>query len=553
MWIFDLRTLRGDLYGAITTVAVMLPVALAYGIALGLGPLSGVYAAIAAGVFSVVFGSVRSGVSGPGPSLAIVMAVVVTHHASSAAEAFTVVMLAGVIQIALGALRIGSFVAYTPYSVISGFMSGIGITIIAMQAQPILGGAVTPDGVLDSIRGLSDAVRELNPDALVVAAAALAVCFFWPRRIRNLLPAPLAALVLGTLAAIFWFDDAPVIGAMTSGLPSLQPPSLSPAFLASALQPAFILAFVSSANSLLTLMVADSLTRRHHDPDRELVGQGIGNLANGLIGGLPTGSSTPFTVLNIRAGARTALSGALRAALLLALALGAGRLVEPIPQAVLAAILVKVGWDMIDRRFLARIFDIGRSYVVVMLLTLVLTVLVDLITGVTMGLIAAGIAQARHAERLELDSVVSTPILDQALFADHAKTADLDPFAARVGLVALRGPLSVASSNELAKIAAANVKEHQVVILDFSETTHMDDSAALVMEQVIAVAGEEGTDCIVMNLSSTVGSTLHSLGALSRVPEDRFVANLDEARILARRLLGGGAHPKETVSSATKK
>ena len=534
---FGFRQLRGDVFGAVTTVAVTLPVALAYGIALGLGPLSGVYGAIAAGSATVLFGAVRSGVSCPGPSLAIAMGVVVTHHASNIAEAFTVVVLAGLIQIALGALRIGSLVAYTPYSVISGFMSGIGVTIIVMQGAPLLGSAIAPDGVLDSIRRWPDAVAHGNADAFLIAAIALAVSFFWPGRFRRQVPAPLAALVIGTLAAILRFGDAPVIGAMASGLPDLQLPALSPGFLASAIQPAFILAFIGSINSLLTLKVADSLTQRSHDPDRELVGQGIGNVACGLLGGLPSGGATPFTVLNIRAGARTALAGVLRSAFLLALALGAGTLVAPVPLAALAAVLVKVGWDMIDARFFTRILHIGRSSVVVMLLTFALTVLVDLVTGVALGLIAAGIAQARESERLELDSVISTPILDSALFPDRAASADFDPYAARVGLVALRGRFSVASANALAHIAGANVREHQIVIFDFSATTRMDDSAALVMEQIIGIAATEDTVCLIMSLSDSLAGTLHSLGVLSGIPRDHFVGNLDEARAAARSLL----------------
>ena len=535
---FSVRTFTGDLFAGVTTAAVALPVALGFGIASGLGPLAGMYGAVAVCFFTAVFGGVPAQVSGTAAPMAIAMAVVVTRHASDLTEAFTIVMLAGLIQILLGALRIGSFVTYTPYSVVSGFMSGIGAIIIVMQALPMLGGVIVPGGAIDSIRAWPGAVAAVNPDASMVAAVALTVSFFWPRRFRRFLPAPLAALIIGALAAFFWFGNAPLLGATVSGLPSLQLPRLSPAFLAGVIQPAFILALIGSVNSLLTLLVADSLTRKRHNPNRELVGQGIGNIAAGLVGGLPGAGSPPFTVLNVSAGGRTALASIVRAAILLALALG-GRIAEAVPHAALAGILVKVGWDTIDWRFLTRIHQIERGYVVVMLITLVLTVFVDLVTAVALGFIAAGIAHARDSERLELDSVVSTPLLDRTFLPDREDTHELDPYRARVGLVALRGRFSVASANALCASIGTDIREHDVVILDFSDTTHMDDSAALIMEQLVAAAADEDTTCIVMNLCDPVAGTLRSLNVLRRVPKNHFVDGLDEARRVAKRILDG--------------
>ena len=539
---FSVRTLTGDLFAGVTTAAVALPVALGFGVASGLGPLAGMYGAVAVCFFTAVFGGVPAQVSGTAAPMAIAMAVVVTRQAGDLTEAFTIVMLAGLFQILLGALRIGSFVTYTPYSVVSGFMSGIGAIIIVMQALPMLGGAIVPGGAIDSIRAWPGAVAAVNPDALMVAAVALTVSFFWPRRLRRFLPAPLAALIIGTLAAYFWFGDAPRLGATVSGLPSLQFPRLSPAFLAGVVQPAFILALIGSVNSLLTLLVADSLTRKRHDANRELVGQGIGNIAAGLVGGLPGAGSPPFTVLNVSAGGRTALASIVRAAILLALALG-GRLAEPVPHAALAGILVKVGWDTIDWRFLTRIHQIERGYLVVMVITLVLTVFVDLVTAVALGFIAAGIAHARDTERLELDSVVSTPLLDRMFFPDREDADELDPYGARVGLVALRGRFSVASANALRASIGTDIREHDVVILDFSDTTHMDDSAALIMEQLVADAAADDTTCIVMNLCDPVAGPLRSLNVLRRVPKNHFVDSLDEARRVAKRILDGRNHP----------
>ena len=537
---YSFQRFSGDAFGGVTAAVVALPVALAFGVASGLGPIAGLYGAIAVGFFAAVFGGTPSQISGPTGPMTIAMAVVVTQHADNFTEAFTIVMLAGLLQIALGALRIGRFVSYTPYSVISGFMSGIGVIIIVIQTLPFLGVANVSGGPLNSIRAWPDAIANLNTDALIIGIIALAVGIFWPLRLRKFLPAPLAALVIGTLIAFFLLKGAPVIGEVPTGLPSLHFPELSPGFLAGVIEPAFILALLGSIDSLLTSLVADSITRTRHSPNRELVGQGIGNVAAGLVGALPGAGATMGTVVNIRAGGRTPVSGALRSVILLALVLGLGRITEPIPHAVLAGILMKVGWDIVDWRFITRIRHIRRDYILVMLITLLLTVFVDLVTAVALGLIAAGIARAQESEQVEMDSVVSVPVLDMEFFPDQVDDAEFDPFAARVGMVALRGRFSVASSNELVRVISADIQDHEVVIFDFSNTTHVDDSAALVVEQLIDTATDENTECIVMSLSGSVAGTLNALNVFKNLPKERFVNNMDEARTLARNLLTNG-------------
>ena len=269
------------------------------------------------------------------------------------------------------------------------------------------------------------------------------------------------------------------------------------------------------------------------------MGQGIGNMAAGFIGGLPGAGATMGTVVNIRSGGRTQVSGVLRAAILLALVLGLGEYVESIPHAALAGILMKVGWNIIDWRFITRIRYVQREHLLVMLITLVLTVFLDLVTAVAIGLIAAGMASARQFERLELDSVVSVPLLDRNFFTSQEDEEEADAFSARVGLVALRGSFSVASSTKLINAISVDIREHEVLILDFTDTVYMDDSAALVVEQLIDTAIDQGTGCIVMGLSGPPAVTLKALNALRHVPEDHFVTNVDEARETAKRILNG--------------
>ncbi len=534
---YDLHTLRGDVFGGVTAAVVALPVALAFGVASGLGAAAGMYSAIAVGFFAAVFGGTRSQISGPTAPMTVAMAVIVTTHATNLTEALTVVVMGGLLQVLLGVSRIGRFVAYTPHVVISGFMSGIGTIIVLIQVMPFLGMPVAPGGAMGALRALPEAFGNINTSAFAIAIVTLAVGFLWPRRLASLLPAPLVALIAGTLLGVLWLSDAPVIGQIPTGMPELQFALPSASFLARALEPALILALLGSVDSLLIALVADSMTGTRHKPNRELVGQGIGNMVSGLFGGLPGAGSPVLTVTNIRAGGRTRVSGVCFALLLLALVLGLAPYVEPIPDAVLAGILIKIGVDIIDWRLLARLHRLRSEHLVVMLATLGLTVFVDLITAVAIGLIAAGMAHARQLENLELDSVVSVPFLDRTFFAGEEDMAAADPFAARVGMVRLKGSFTVASSHRLITVIGADIKDHEVVIFDFSGATYVDDSAAMVIEQLMDVARKEHTEFIVMGLSGTVAHTLHTLNILQGIPEERVVETVQEARAVAKGLL----------------
>ncbi len=533
---YDLQTLKGDVFGGVTSMVVAIPVALAFGVASGMGAAAGLYGAIAVGFFAAVFGGTRSQISGPTAPMAVAMAVVITSYASTLTEALTVVVLAGLMQILLGLSKIGRYVAYTPYVVVSGFMSGIGVIVILIHILPFLGAPTGTGGPAGVFNALPDAISNINFSALTIAIVTLVVGLIWPQRFTKFLPGPLVALIVGTTIGILWLQDAPIIGPVPTGLPSLQfeMPSLS--FFVVAVQPAVILALLGSVDSLLTSLVADSLTGTRHNPNRELIGQGIGNTIAGLFGALPGAGATMGTVINIRAGGTTPLSGALRALLLLALVLGLGQYVEPIPLAALAGVLMKVGLDIVDWRLLRLIHKLQRQHLMVMLVTLGLTVFVDLVTAVAIGLIAAGMAHARQLERLELDSVVSTPILDHEFLADD-EDLSVDQFSARVGLVALKGSFTVASSRNLIAGIGEDIKDHEIVIFDFSDSIYLDDSAAMVVLQLIDIAVESKTQVIVTGLSGGTAKTLRTLDVLHKVPQEQIVDSLDEARYTAKLLL----------------
>ena len=327
---------RGDVFGGAMSMVVSLPLALAYGIASGMGAAAGLYGAIAVGFFAAVFGSTRSQISGPTAPMTVAMAVIVSSHATSLAEALAIVVLAGLLQILLGLLRIGRFVVYTPHVVVSGFTSGIGVIIVVIHVLPFLGHPSAVGGPVDVILALPQALTSVNFSALAIASVSLTVGLLWPRRLAKRLPVTLVALIAGTLVGVLWFNDAPVIGPLPTGLPALQLELPSAGFIVGALEAAIILALLGSVDSLLTSLVADSLTGTRHNPNRELIGQGIANVTAGLFGALPGSVSTMGTLVNIRAGGTTRVSGVMCALMLLALIFGLGRFVESIPLAALA-------------------------------------------------------------------------------------------------------------------------------------------------------------------------------------------------------------------------
>ena len=546
-----LQVLRGDVFGGLTAAVVALPLSLAFGVASGLGAVAGLYGAIVVGLLAALLGGTKTQISGPTAPLSVAMAVVFVDYADGdLPKALAIVALAGLIQVLMGALRLGSYMAYTPYAVVSGFTSAVGLIIILVQMLPFVGSEVALGGALKSLRAWPEAVSNVDPSALTLGIVTLVVCIFWPQRLRKYMPPSVAALLIGSLLGVLWLNSVPTIGEVPTGLPDIKMPELPLGDLGAALPPAVTLALLGSINSLLTARVADSLTLETHDPNRELLGVGFANMMVALVGGVPGAGATSCTVANVRAGGRSRVSGVLCATILLALVLGLGGYADSIPNAVLAGILIKIGFDIVDWRYITRIHLVPRENVVVLALTLGLSVVSDLVVAVAAGLIAAAMTGARQLERLELDMVVSTPLLDMTFLAEEDDDSDDDnggdfdfdmdmddPFAARVGLLSLRGSFTVASSTKLFSTIRSDIAEHEVVIFDFSQTVFIDDSAALVLGQLVDAAIVAETECIVMGLPESASTSVHALDVLRRVPKDHFVDDLDGARVVARRIL----------------
>ncbi|TNE32237.1 MAG: SulP family inorganic anion transporter [Alphaproteobacteria bacterium] len=277
--------IRGDIYGGITAAIVALPLALAFGTASGLGPVSGLYGAIALGFFAALFGGTKCQISGPTGPITVVMAATVVEYQHDPAMVFTVVMMAGLFQILFGAAKIGRYITYIPYPVISGFMSGIGLIIIILQLG-VLSGHEPPNQVMSVLAQLPEFWQHPLPAAVAIGLTALGIMIFMPRALRHYLPSPLAALAVATLLSLFVFQGAPVLGEVPHGLPTPHLPKFTLDALPNMMGSALIIALLGTIDSILTSLVADTFTHTQHDSDRELIGQGLGNMLAGFIGGI---------------------------------------------------------------------------------------------------------------------------------------------------------------------------------------------------------------------------------------------------------------------------
>jgi SulP family sulfate permease len=510
--------IRGDIFGGLTAAVVALPLALAFGVVSGAGPIAGIYGAIAVGFFAALFGGTPAQVSGPTGPMTVVMTIIVVQYQHDPAMAFTVVMMGGFFQIVFGLLRIGRFIDLMPFPVVSGFMSGIGCIIIILQIAPLFGHAIQAGGTIGALSGLPDILASPNFQAVFVGLLTFAIALFTPARIGKIIPPPLIALFIGTGLVWTLLPGAPVLGEVPTGLPVFRLPSFETAALPRMIGSALVLAILGSLDSLLTSLIADRVTRTHHKSNRELIGQGIGNMVAGLIGGLPGAGATMRTVINVRAGGRTPISGAFHALVLLALVLGLAPLASHIPNAVLAGILFKVGIDIIDWRYLKRLRRAPRGGAFFMLTVLGLTVFVDLIVAVAAGMIMASLLFVKRMADLQASDMKSATGPDSDLAMTPAESALLEQAAGRLLLFDLGGPVSFGSAKALSR-RLGMAEGYDALVLDLSAVPWIDSSASLALEDAVMDALGDGKAVFLAGLTPRVERTLERIGMLALLPD----------------------------------
>jgi sulfate permease, SulP family len=531
--------IKGDLFGGVTAAIVALPLALAFGVASGAGAAAGLWGAVLVGLFAALFGGTPTLISEPtGPMTVVMTAVIASLTArnpeNGLAMAFTVVMLAGVFQIVFGVLKLGRYITQMPYTVISGFMSGIGFILIILQLGPFLGQAIPKGGVMGTLTALPQLLQNARPTEVLLALITLAILWLTPSRVKKVAPPQLIALIIGTVLSLTLLSGGDGgegirrIGEIASGFPKLQVPTFEVGELRLMFLDAAVLGMLGCIDALLTAVIADSITRTEHDSNKELIGQGLGNLVSGLFGGIAGAGATMGTVVNIQAGGRSALSGISRALILMVVILAGGRLAAQIPQAVLAGIALKVGVDIVDWGFIKRAHRISLSSAVIMYLVIALTVLVDLIVAVGVGVFIANILTIDKMSALQSKSVKSVSTGDGALMIPEEEKALLDQGKGQVLLFQLNGAMIFGVAKAIAREHNA-IRDCKAVIFDLSEVSHLGVTAALAVENAVEEAIEKGRQVFVVGATDTTQRRLEKLGLYKTLPLERTNLSRHEA------------------------
>lgn len=543
---FRLDNLRGDIFGGVTAAIIALPMALAFGVASGAGPAAGLYGAVLVGLFAALFGATPTLISEPtGPMTVIMTAVIANLIAVSPDQglsmAFTVVMMSGLFQILFGALKLGRYVTMMPYTVVSGFMTGIGVILIILQLGPFLGHATPSGGVIGTIEALPSLLDGIRWDETTLAALTFGLIVLFPKRLRRFLPPQLIALLAGTFISI-WLMSSPDIrriGEIPGGLPDLHLPAFDAAQWQLMVFDALVLAVLGSIDALLTSVVAENLTRKEYSSDKELFGQGVGNLASGLFGGIPGAGATMGTVVNIQSGARSATSGLTRAALLMIVVLWAGPLTAHIPLAVLAGIAMKVGFDIIDWSFLKRAHHVSVKAAVIMYGVIALTVFVDLITAVAVGIFVANILTIERMIKLQSQSVKT--IRGSCVSCDLTRDEQtlLEQSQGRILIFSLGGPLIFGLAKAISRQHAV-LPDHEVLILDFTDVPMLGVSSSLALETMVLEDTQKAQPVLIVGAAGEVASRLNKLGLFKVVAPEHICNTRHEALERAHDILGGG-------------
>lgn len=510
MAFIETNNIKGDVFGGITAGIVALPLALAFGIqafggvdspgASSMGALAGLVGATLLGFFAALFGGTHSQISGPTGPMTVITASIVSGEWASSQGNISAVLLSmslagifcGLFQVLFGLIRIGKYVRYIPYPVLSGFMSGIGVIIILQQLYPIIG-KKSPASTLDMILNFPATIAEgISVPALLLGLACIALIILVPK-VTKKVPATLVALVVVTVVSLFTgLDSALTIGNIPAGLPmpfftKVQLDGIDWMVVVKAsLVPGLTLAGLGSIDTLLTSVVADNITKTKHNSNQELIGQGIGNAVAGLFCGLAGAGATMRTVVNVKSGGRTQLSGMIHAALLLAILLGLGSLVKYVPLSVLAGILITVGWGIIDFRGFKDLRRIPKSDAFVMIVVFLMTVFVDLLTAVGIGMVIACVLFMKRAGDLVEDGYSSKELstFDKESPWEDEKDMPKD-IHHHIYIERLDGPIFFGSITGFQRVMHDIPKDAKIVIIRMRRVPFMDQSGVYAMETAI--------------------------------------------------------------------
>ena len=539
--------LKGDIFGGITAGIVALPLALAFGIqafggvdspeASSMGAYAGLVGATLLGFFAALFGGTHSQISGPtGPMTVITAALISGIWASQ--QSFSAVLIGmslagifcGLFQVLFGVIKIGKYVRYIPYPVLSGFMSGIGVIIILQQLYPLVG-LKSPVLVVDMVTQLPQRIAAgISTTSLLLGLGTVLIIWLFPK-LTTKVPATLVALVVMTLVSLFLsVPESLTIGRIPAGLPmpffAKEGVSLAGldwgSLLLGAIVPGLTLAGLGSIDTLLTSVVADNITKTKHDSNRELIGQGIGNAVAGLFCGIAGAGATMRTVVNVKSGGRTQLSGMTHALLLLAILLGLGSLVRYVPLSVLAGILITVGWGIIDFKGFRDLLKIPRADAFVLIVVFLLTVFVDLLTAVGIGMVIACVLFMKRASDLVeggYSSQEMTGFDKESPWPDEQGMPDT--VAHRIYIQRLNGPIFFGTITKFKEVMQTVPEDAKVVIIRMRLVSFMDQSGLYAMEEAIKDIQSRGAQVLMTIIQPQPLYMLRKMDVIpALVPED---------------------------------
>jgi SulP family sulfate permease len=550
--------LKGDLFGGVTTAVISLPLALAFGVASGAGAEAGLWGAIMVGFFAALWGGSTTLISEPTGPMTVIMTAVLTsmmarYPETGMAMAFTIVMMAGAFQVLLGTLKLGKYVTLMPYSVISGFMSGIGVILILLQVSPLLGQAAPAGGVMGTLSELPHTLANIKFGELFLGVLTLGILFYLPKKYRKYVPAQLVALVAVTLLSVIIFDTDSIrrIGEIPAGLPSLVMPHFNADMFTAMVIDALVLGTLGCIDTLLTAVIGDSLTRKEHDSDKELRGQGFANMISGLFGALPGAGATMGTVTNIQVGARSPLSGIIRAAVLALVVLIAGGLTEPIPMAVLAGIAVYVGFNILDWSFIQRAHIVSVQGMAIMYGVMLLTVFVDLIVAVGLGVFISNILIIERLSREQtrtVRSISDTDGDDKDLPLTEEERGILDRANGKLLFLYLSGPMIFSVSKAISR-QHTSVSDYDVMILDLTDVPMIDVTVGLALENAIKDALDAKCEVFLLCPNEQTRQQLERFHVIDLIPNSNTYLFRYEALEAALKYIESNEKSTESVTT----
>lgn len=528
-----LSNLKGDFFGGITAGVIALPLALAFGVASGMGAAAGLYGAIIVGMLASIFGGTKSQVSGPTGPMTVVLASIVAMHPGDFKLIFLTIILAGVFQIILGMSKVGNLIKYVPYPVISGFMSGIGVIIIILQLCPLLG-LSSHGNTIDSLIQLFSSLPSVDLSTVLVGGVTLLIVFFTPQKIAKSVPPSLIALIFVTIISYVLKLDVATIGSIPTTLPRLNIPVVSFAMLLQIVPTALTLAVLGTVDSLLTSLVADSLTKTRHKPNQELIGQGLGNIFAGLFGGIAGAGATMRTVVNIKSGGKTKLSGVIHSLFLLTILLGAAPLAGYIPMAVLAGILIKVGFDIIDYKFINVIKFAPKRDLAVMLLVFFITVFYDLIFAVGAGIVLSSLLFAASVAQSFNVTINGVDHFNNCDDSDVCSVEDSSQYKIRV--IDVEGVLFFGSVSRIIT-GVEDLLGTRCVVLNCQSIINMDISAVFALEDIICRLKDKDTEVLLVLKDEELKNKLSNLGIFNILGEENIFYEKEDAIEKAKNLV----------------